>query len=107
VKAEAAAAGRYGEVLRRLMEAVDAVAGAGDGEEGHPQQMSPAQEAVYCRLLASVPLLTPQALTLIESYVASGRRYAHAACRVVSVVCRVSCVVCSSDRTTHAPRVWT
>mgnify|MGYP006873487507 CR=1 FL=1 len=91
MKAEGAAGGRYGEVLRRLMEAVDAVAGAGDGEEGQPpQQMSPAQEAVYCRLLASVPLLTPQALALIESYVASGRRYAHAAC---AVSCRVAFVL--------------
>jgi hypothetical protein len=57
--------GRYGELLRRLMEAVDA----------RTEELSPAQESVYCRLLASVPLLTAAALSLIENYVASGRRY--------------------------------
>ena len=59
-------AGRYGELLRRLMEAIDA----------RTEELSPAQEAVYCRLLANVPLLTPASLALIENYVASGRRYA-------------------------------
>lgn len=55
--------GKYGELLRQIMEAICA------------QELSTTQETVYCRLLASVPLLTPTAFNMIEQYVVSGRRY--------------------------------
>lgn len=54
--------GKYAELLRRLMEAVDA------------QELSTPQENVYCRLLSGVPLLTPASIAMIEQYVTSGRR---------------------------------
>lgn len=54
--------GKYGELLRRTMAAID------------EQELSPPQETIYCHFLASVPFLTPDSLTVIENYVASGRR---------------------------------